>query len=76
METRPVLIVDDDPDIREMLCLVLEATLVAPCERGNEQPERDAPTLRYPERDAPTLRYLDELTSLFEDLSRIVAGMF
>jgi CheY-like chemotaxis protein len=25
METKPVLVVDDDPDIREMLCFVLEA---------------------------------------------------
>ncbi len=42
------------------------ATLVAPCERGDEQPERDAPTLRY----------LDEIMSLLEALTRIVDGMF
>jgi hypothetical protein len=42
------------------------ATLVAPCERGTRQPECDVPTLRY----------LDEITSLFEHLTRIVGGMF
>jgi hypothetical protein len=29
-----------------------------------------------PERDVPTLHYLDEITSLFEHLTRIVDGMF
>ena len=42
------------------------ATLVAPSERGDEQPERDAPTLRY----------LNEITNLFEGLTGIVDGIF
>jgi hypothetical protein len=41
------------------------ATLVAPCERGDEQPERDASALRY----------LDEITCLSDDSTRIVDGM-
>jgi hypothetical protein len=55
-----------EPRVRDpAACRLLELTLVAPCDRGDEQPKRDAPTLCY----------LDEITNLFEDLTRIVDGM-